>query len=72
MEAPGGEVGYAHAGWVGDYEDPNTFLDLWLTGDGKAEQCRILADVGQRRRADAHAAAGIRKQRAGERPQLIG
>ncbi|HET7539360.1 MAG TPA: peptide ABC transporter substrate-binding protein [Polyangiaceae bacterium] len=24
----------ARAGWVGDYEDPNTFLDLWLTNGG--------------------------------------
>lgn len=22
------------AGWVGDYEDPNTFLDLWVTNGG--------------------------------------
>jgi oligopeptide transport system substrate-binding protein len=21
-------------GWIGDYEDPNTFLDMWLTGGG--------------------------------------
>ncbi|MGC4094387.1 MAG: peptide ABC transporter substrate-binding protein [Polyangiaceae bacterium] len=24
----------ARAGWVGDYEDPNTFLDLWITNGG--------------------------------------
>jgi oligopeptide transport system substrate-binding protein len=24
----------ARAGWIGDYADPNTFLDLWLTGGG--------------------------------------
>jgi len=24
----------ARAGWIGDYEDPNTFLDLWVTGGG--------------------------------------
>jgi len=24
----------ARAGWVGDYEDPNTFLDLWVTNGG--------------------------------------
>jgi len=24
----------SRAGWVGDYEDPNTFLDLWLTNGG--------------------------------------
>jgi oligopeptide transport system substrate-binding protein len=24
----------ARAGWIGDYVDPNTFLDLWVTGGG--------------------------------------
>jgi oligopeptide transport system substrate-binding protein len=24
----------ARGGWVGDYEDPNTFLDLWITNGG--------------------------------------
>ncbi|MDH3592478.1 MAG: peptide ABC transporter substrate-binding protein, partial [Planctomycetota bacterium] len=24
----------ARAGWIGDYLDPNTFLDMWLTGGG--------------------------------------
>jgi oligopeptide transport system substrate-binding protein len=24
----------ARAGWIGDYTDPNTFLDMWLTGGG--------------------------------------
>jgi oligopeptide transport system substrate-binding protein len=24
----------ARAGWVGDYEDPNTFLDIWITNGG--------------------------------------
>lgn len=24
----------ARAAWIGDYNDPNTFLDLWLTGGG--------------------------------------
>lgn len=24
----------ARAGWIGDYVDPNTFLDLWVTGAG--------------------------------------
>jgi oligopeptide transport system substrate-binding protein len=27
----------ARAGWVGDYEDPNTFLDLWVTNGGNNE-----------------------------------
>jgi oligopeptide transport system substrate-binding protein len=25
------------AGWIGDYNDPNTFLDLWTTGSGNNE-----------------------------------
>jgi oligopeptide transport system substrate-binding protein len=30
------EVDYeiARAGWIGDYRDPNTFLDMWLTNGG--------------------------------------
>lgn len=24
----------SRAGWIGDYNDPNTFLDMWLTGGG--------------------------------------
>ncbi len=24
----------SRSGWIGDYEDPNTFLDLWLTNGG--------------------------------------
>ena len=24
----------ARAGWIGDYQDPNTFLDLWVTNGG--------------------------------------
>ncbi len=24
----------SRAGWVGDYQDPNTFLDMFITGDG--------------------------------------
>ncbi len=28
------EYDLARAGWIGDYADPNTFLDLWLSGSG--------------------------------------
>jgi oligopeptide transport system substrate-binding protein len=30
------EIDYeiARAGWIGDYRDPNTFLDMWLTNGG--------------------------------------
>ena len=24
----------ARSSWVGDYDDPNTFLDMWVTGSG--------------------------------------
>ena len=24
----------ARAGWIGDYGDPNTFMDMWITGGG--------------------------------------
>jgi len=27
----------ARQGWIGDYPDPNTFLDMWLTGGGNNE-----------------------------------
>src|SRR5690606_5579008 len=27
----------ARAGWIGDYRDPNTFLDLWITNGGNNE-----------------------------------
>lgn len=27
----------ARAGWIGDYVDPNTFLDMWITGGGNNE-----------------------------------
>jgi oligopeptide transport system substrate-binding protein len=29
-----GDYDVARAGWIGDYMDPNTFLDLWVTGGG--------------------------------------
>jgi oligopeptide transport system substrate-binding protein len=27
----------ARQGWIGDYPDPNTFLDMWVTGGGNNE-----------------------------------
>ncbi len=27
----------ARAGWIGDYVDPNTFLDMWISGGGNNE-----------------------------------
>lgn len=29
-----GDYAIARAGWIGDYVDPNTFLDMWITGGG--------------------------------------
>jgi oligopeptide transport system substrate-binding protein len=29
-----GDYDLARAGWIGDYLDPNTFLDLWVSGGG--------------------------------------
>jgi oligopeptide transport system substrate-binding protein len=29
-----GEYDVARAAWIGDYTDPNTFLDMWVTGGG--------------------------------------
>lgn len=29
-----GDYSIARAGWIGDYLDPNTFLDMWVTGGG--------------------------------------
>jgi oligopeptide transport system substrate-binding protein len=29
-----GDYDMARAGWIGDYQDPNTFLDLWVTNGG--------------------------------------
>jgi oligopeptide transport system substrate-binding protein len=31
------EYDIARAGWIGDYLDPNTFLDLWVTDGGNNE-----------------------------------
>ena len=29
-----GDYMICRAGWIGDYVDPNTFLDMWITGGG--------------------------------------
>ncbi|GAB1488158.1 peptide ABC transporter substrate-binding protein [Opitutaceae bacterium] len=41
----------ARAGWIGDYTDPSTFMDMWVTGGGNndtgwsnAEYDRLLAE----------------------------
>jgi len=42
------------AGWIGDYVDPNSFLDMWLTGGGNNESGwsnpeydRLIAEAGR-------------------------
>jgi len=44
----------ARAGWIGDYNDPNTFLDMWLTGGGNnqtgwsnARYDQLIQEAGQ-------------------------
>jgi len=44
----------ARAGWIGDYADPNTFLDMWVTGGGNnragwshADYDRLLAEASR-------------------------
>lgn len=44
----------ARAGWIGDYNDPNTFLDMWTTGNGNnnsgytnAEYDKLVAECLQ-------------------------
>jgi oligopeptide transport system substrate-binding protein len=29
-----GDYAISRAGWIGDYVDPNTFLDMWITDGG--------------------------------------
>ena len=51
-----GEYDVARAGWIGDYLDPNTFLDLWVTNGGNNQTgwgdpdydrwIRAAADIG--------------------------
>ena len=44
----------ARSSWIGDYDDPNTFLDMWVTGGGN-NRCgwsdpaydRLIADAGK-------------------------
>jgi len=51
----------SRAGWIGDYIDPNTFLEMWKTGDGNndtgwsnatydklIDQARVTADPNAR------------------------
>ena len=47
-----GEYEFARHGWIGDYSDPMTFLDMWVTGGGNndcgfsnAEYDKLIADA---------------------------
>ena len=33
--------GYCTIGWIGDYMDPNTFMDMWVTGGGNTGTIRF-------------------------------
>jgi oligopeptide transport system substrate-binding protein len=66
-----GEFDLARAAWVGDYLDPNTFLDLWVSGGGNNqtgwgdarydEWIRAAADVGRFVAADDGGPRGLRE-----------
>ena len=50
----------ARAGWIGDYADPNTFLDMWVTGGGNnragwsnTEYDRLVAEASRTADPDA-------------------
>ena len=47
-----GEYEFARHGWIGDYSDPMTFLDMWVTGGGNndtgfsnAEYDKLISDA---------------------------
>lgn len=60
----------ARAGWIGDYNDPMTFLDMWVSGNGNndtgwsnAEYDKLIAEAGQ----EADAAKRMAKLQAAEK-----
>ncbi len=63
-----GDYHLSRAGWIGDYVDPNTFLDLWVTNGGNNQTgwgdpqydrlIRAAADVGAFARAPELAGLG--------------
>jgi oligopeptide transport system substrate-binding protein len=51
-----GQYDMARASWIADYEDPNTFLDLWVSGGGNnrtgwanTNYDRLIADAARTR-----------------------
>jgi oligopeptide transport system substrate-binding protein len=69
-----GDYDLARAGWIGDYLDPNSFLDLWVSGGGNNQTgwgdprydawIRAAADPEGFARAPAAALAGLREPEA--------
>jgi len=57
-----GRFEISRAGWIGDYVDPNTFLDLWVTGGGNNRTGWSNAEYDRLVLRDAPAAA-TREQR---------
>jgi oligopeptide transport system substrate-binding protein len=57
-----GRFEISRAGWIGDYVDPNTFLDLWITGGGNNRTGWSNAEYDRLVLHDAPAAA-TREQR---------
>lgn len=57
-----GRFEISRAGWIGDYVDPNTFLDLWITGGGNNRSGWSNAEYDRLVLQDAPAAA-TREQR---------
>jgi oligopeptide transport system substrate-binding protein len=69
-----GDYDLARAGWIGDYLDPNTFLDLWVSGGGNNQTgwgdarydawIRAAADPDGFARAPGEALRGLREPEA--------
>ncbi len=56
----------ARAGWIGDYVDPNTFLDMWVAGGGNNQ-----TGWSNPRYDDMISRAACRLVNAGERMRLL-
>ena len=63
-----GNYQIARAGWIGDYVDPNSFLDMWLkdggnnrTGWSNEEYQRLVFEVAPRAKTQAERFAAFRK-----------
>lgn len=52
----------ARAGWIGDYRDPNTFLDMWVTNGGSNETGFALPRYDQLIRAAGNLPAYLERR----------